>query len=215
MLSALGVIRHSHHAEPQRAPRVACRARSKSVSTRRQHAHCDAAFPLNPKADRLIQQAARVVTRIGLVFCPFRLRHDPALATPAAPRRPPEVLEAPRRLAGTPALRRSPLRADRLTATERSVDKWHYVVCRRGCHATYQTASSVSGHARARPCMPRHSRRSTDPPDLRRRVAQQPDRPIRRTGRTAPLGFQPVQKKPTIQVSSTFIGGIRAHWCRG
>ena len=48
--------------------------------------------------------------RIGLVFCPFRLRHDPALATPAAPRRPPEVLEAPRRLAGTPALRRSPLK---------------------------------------------------------------------------------------------------------
>src|SRR6202040_2700000 len=48
--------------------------------------------------------------RIGLVFCPFRLRHDPALATPAAPRHPPEVLEAPRRLAGTPALRRSPLK---------------------------------------------------------------------------------------------------------
>ena len=48
--------------------------------------------------------------RIRLVFCPFRLRHDPALATPAAPRHPPEVLEAPRRLAGTPALRRSPLK---------------------------------------------------------------------------------------------------------
>ena len=48
--------------------------------------------------------------RIGLVFCPFRLRHDPTLATPASPRRPPEVLEAPRRLAGTPALRRSPLK---------------------------------------------------------------------------------------------------------
>ena len=40
----------------------------------------------------------------------FRLRHHPALATPAAPRRPPEVLEAPGRLAGTPALRRSRLK---------------------------------------------------------------------------------------------------------
>src|SRR4249920_4053844 len=46
--------------------------------------------------------------RIGLVFCPFRLRHHSASAAPAAPRRPPEILEASRRLAGTPALRRSP-----------------------------------------------------------------------------------------------------------
>ena len=41
--------------------------------------------------------------RIGLVFCPFRLRHDPTPVAPTAPRRPPEVLEAARRLAGTPA----------------------------------------------------------------------------------------------------------------
>src|SRR4029077_141578 len=48
--------------------------------------------------------------RVGLVLCPFRLRHHPAGAAPARPRRPPEVLETPRRLAGTPALRRSLLK---------------------------------------------------------------------------------------------------------
>src|SRR5262245_54676139 len=48
--------------------------------------------------------------RIGLVFGPFRLRHHPAGAAPARPRPPPEVLETPRRLAATPAQRRSLLK---------------------------------------------------------------------------------------------------------
>src|SRR5205823_5570032 len=47
-------------------------------------------------------------TRIGLTFGPFSLGHDTALATPAASRRPPELLEVARGLAGPPALRFGP-----------------------------------------------------------------------------------------------------------
>src|ERR1700681_732433 len=38
-------------------------------------------------------------------FREFRLGDDPALAAPAAARRPPEILEVPRRLAGPAAFR--------------------------------------------------------------------------------------------------------------
>src|SRR5262245_25291368 len=46
---------------------------------------------------------------IGLVLGPLRLRHHAPPLAPAVARLPGEVLEQPRRLAGAPALRRSPI----------------------------------------------------------------------------------------------------------
>ena len=48
--------------------------------------------------------------RIGFSSSPFGLGHHAPPPAPAAARRPPEVLEAPRRLASTLALRRSPIK---------------------------------------------------------------------------------------------------------
>src|SRR5262249_38749219 len=86
-----------------RGLRVACQAgEPRALAAARRRAIAGLALGTRERGDDK--------ARIGLVFCPFRLRHHPAGAAPARPRPPPEVPEAPRRLAGTPALRRSLLK---------------------------------------------------------------------------------------------------------